>query len=331
MQAKEDYYDVKKVSASSLAWFERSPLYFKMMLDKEIDESKMGYFIYGDMVHKYILEPQNYKYLVLDYDKPTSKQQLSFCSAVASYKKGKLDDKLIRAYKAAYKVKDTEKNDAILAKAKKLYTQYKSYVRYLKLQHSYDFIFSSEEDNKMKSLLAKVKSHKKANELLYQQTDPFGQPGDVEELTEFEIYWTAPNGVECKSKLDRLVIDYKNKTIRLIDLKTTSHLHEFKDSSFISFKYYRQLAFYWLAITWLFIHEKKLTLDEFMEYEKETYIVAISKGTPVEVKVFNITDNVMNDGLNEIDKLLDAIKWHQDNNKWDYDRNYYAGDGAERI
>jgi hypothetical protein len=46
MEEKE-YYSIKAVSSSSLAWFEKSPLYFRMKLDKEIEESNQRYFEFG--------------------------------------------------------------------------------------------------------------------------------------------------------------------------------------------------------------------------------------------------------------------------------------------
>jgi hypothetical protein len=159
----------------------------------------------------------------------------------------------------------------------------------------------------------------------------FGNDNNLFIANEFEIQWVHPTGVECKSLIDRIIIDHENKKIRLVDLKTTSHLAEFKEK-FDEYKYYRQLAFYWMAIYWYF---KNTLVDKNIdEYQKETYIVAIGTNRsipPVEVKVFEITEPTLNKGLNEIEPLMCELEWHFKEDKWDYNRQYYEGKTTERI
>jgi len=142
----------------------------------------------------------------------------------------------------------------------------------------------------------------------------------VEEFNERVIFFNFLD-VDCKAMLDRVIIDHKNKVIRLIDIKTTSNVGEFKHS-LEEFRYYRQLAFYWAAI----YHEFKL-----YDYSKETYIIAIQKGDVPDCRVFNISKDWLSTGLNEIEDLLPKIKWHQDNNKWDHTKEYYDNNGIEII
>ena len=67
------------------------------------------------------------------------------------------------------------------------------------------------------------------------------------------------------------------------------------------------------------------------EFSKETYIIAISKLQPLEIRVFEVTDEPLNEGLDEIANLFDEIKWHQDNDKWDHSRRYYEGHLTEKL
>ena len=253
-----DYYDVKRVSASSLSWFEHSPYYFRSMIDKEIDEETKHYYVEGDKIHKFILEPDNYKYTVLDYDTPVSKQK-QFLDKIANYKKSKLtDDKILKAYKEIYVAKG--KDNELLSKANQLITKYKNYIHYHRIKHIYDFIWSTSENQYMENLKSQIYNHKAARNLL--QHISSNELGNVVEMNEYEIYWVHDTGIECKSKLDRLIIDYTNKSAYIIDLKTTSSLHDFDKHSFIKFKYYRQMAFYRQALKW-FLNESDYNANEF--------------------------------------------------------------------
>lgn len=319
----KDYYEVKKVSNSSLSWFQTSPKYFKGMLDGEITEPSKSYFERGEQIHQYLLEPDEFEknYLFLDYTTPRSQQQKDFCEKVAYKRKGKKEEILISAYKDIYSTKESD--DKILEKAQALEKQYKDYIKYIKLSHSYVAILPENQRIKFQTIANNVLEHELASTLIFNEDHKFfGNTKDLFISNEFPIYWTSANGIECKSLLDRLIIDFKNKRVTLVDLKTTSHLSEFADK-FMEYKYYRQMAFYWMALYWYFKHEyPDIDLNEF---EKETYIVAISTSDLAEIKVFKISESKLNIGFDEITPLLDDIKWHYDNGKWDYTRKYYEG------
>ena len=134
--------------------------------------------------------------------------------------------------------------------------------------------------------------------------------------------------MESKFMIDRILIDHKHKKISLVDLKTTSHLSEFKDK-FIEYKYYRQMAFYWMAIFWYFKHN--LPEKNISDYVKETFIVAIGTKDPIEIKVFEIQESTLNAGLLEIDPLMRQLEWHFKEDKWDYTKAYYEGQTTEKI
>ena len=328
----KDYYKEKRVSNSSLTWFQHSPKYFKLMLDGDIKEAGKTYFEYGQQVHMYILEPKEFdnEYLILDYTTPKSQQQKLFCEKYSAYRKGLKDEKLLRAYKEAYTTKETD--DKILVKAKTLEKDLSEFIKYTKLKHKYTKILSGSTLYKLNESKGSVLNHKKARELTFNEDhSTFGNNDKLFIQNEFQINWEwSKQGYDklpCKSLIDRLVINHENKVIQLVDLKTTSHLSTFVDA-FREYKYYRQLAFYWMAITWYFKNELKLNIDE---YEKETYIVAISSREPIETVVFKVQDKQLTDGLNEIDNIMHNLEWHWTNDKWDYSRLYYEGEGIKLI
>lgn len=323
----KDYYKIKRVSNSSLSWLQVSPKYFKMMLDKEIEEENAFIFEKGEMVHCFILEPKEFdkNYVFLDYDAPKSQQQKDFCDHVARYKDKNKSNLLIRAYKESYSTKESD--EKVLEKAKLLANQFKDYIKSIKLS-TVKKVLSNNMKNKLDEIKIKLMDHKIARELLFDKEEwMYSSSNEVDTHNEFPIMWTYPGGVDCKSMLDRIIIDHANKIIKIVDLKTTSSFKEFREK-FNDYSYYRQMAFYWLAIKSYF---KESNLQGFDDYKKETYVIAINMKEPTEVKVYSVQDHTLNRGLDDIELLMKQLKWHFDNDLWDYPMSYYEGAGVEEI
>lgn len=317
---EKEYYGEKRVSNSSLKWFETSPLFFRKMLDKEIEQETKRYFEIGKKIHMKLLEPDEFtkNYLYLEFDTPKSENQKKFCEDYLTYSSRKSDDKLIYAYKNNYTT-DKLSDEKILEKATDLKKGLSKYLTYLRKRSEVKDILTYTDNTLINELESIVKLHQAASSLLYlKEEDKMNK--DIEEYNEKVIFFDFL-GVQCKSMLDRIVIDHKNKTVHLIDIKTTSNLGDFAHS-FEEFNYYRQMAFYWSAI-----------LSEFKvnDYNKQTYIVALQKGDLPECRVFNIQESWLSKGLDEIEKILPQIKWHFDNNLWDHRKEYYENYGIEIL
>ena len=118
-----------------------------------------------------------------------------------------------------------------------------------------------------------------------------------------------------------------NKKIILIDLKTTSDVWNFKHSV-EEFDYYRQIAYYLLAITW---YMKDCGID-ISDYDSEAYIIAIQTNGNNEVRVFDMFDEQeILDRKDTITYALSEISYHISSGNWDHSRNYYEGDGVENL
>ena len=89
------------------------------------------------------------------------------------------------------------------------------------------------------------------------------------------------------------------------------------------------MAFYWMALYRHFV----ITYpnENWDEYQRETYIIAISTDSLAEIKVFSVSEPSLNKGFDEITPLLDLIKWHTTEDKWDYTRAYYDGCMTEIV
>lgn len=316
------YEDNTRISNSAIGWFlKKGPRYLKDMLDGKEEGISGKYLEKGTMIHMYLLKPDEFwqNYIVIDYEKPKTAQQLAFCERYHSSTEIIEEDKLLDAYKSAYSGNNMSK-DAMLKKAKEIYFKFAEYIEFLEKTDLYTII-SFAGLNMLKRIKENIENHKKANELL---TD---QPG-LECNNEFHINWEAEKqGVSCKSLLDRCKIDHTNKKITLIDLKTTVDVYNFKHSV-EEYDYYRQIAFYILALTW-YMKEEGYDIDE---YDLEAYIVAIQSNGNNEVRVFNmLNEKELLERKDLIANTLTEISYHYQTGNWDHTRKYYEEDGTEEL
>lgn len=316
------YEDNTRISNSAIGWFlKKGPRYLKDMLDGKEEGISAKYLDRGTMIHMYLLQPEEFwnNYIILDYEKPKTTQQLAFCEAYFNSNEIVEEDKLVSAYKASYSGNNMSK-DAILKKAKELQLKFAEYIEFLDKNQKYTVI-SFADLNMLKKIKENIDSHIKANELL---TD---QPG-VECHNEFHINWEAEKQrVSCKSLLDRVKIDHANKKITLIDLKTTVDVYNF-EHSVEEYDYYRQIAFYILALTW-YMKDEDYDIED---YDLEAYIVAIQSNGNNEVRVFNMLNEkellVRKDLISE---TLTEISYHYQTGNWDHTREYYENNGTESL
>ncbi len=318
---EKQYYQEQRVSSSSLKWFEQSPLYFKKMIEGEIKQIQLKWFDLGRQVHMAILEPELFEqsYITMSYKIPTSANQKQFCE---NYMINGYDT--VEAYKFAYTIKN-KSDKKIEEDAAKVFSTLEDYINYLVKSKDYRDILSESKWDLIHNLKSSALSHKKASSLLINDKEA-EMKSEIEYFNEYVIFWEYPNGVKCKSMLDRFVIDHKKKEITLVDVKTSFDVGGFSEH-FMHFKYYRQLAFYWMAIH----HEFKDKIKDFDEYKKITEIVAVqTKDIPL-CRVFRITDGLLKYGLEEIELLMKDLKWHYKENSWEHSREYHLGDGSEKI
>nr|DAX32511.1 MAG TPA: Exodeoxyribonuclease 8 [Caudoviricetes sp.] len=323
------YEDNTRISNSAIGWFlKKGPRYYQDMLDGK-EEGITGKFLErGTMIHMYLLQPEDFwdNYVILDYEVPKVKQQKDFCDEYANLKAlNPIEDEdkiLLEAYNKAYSNKLSD--DKKLITAKELVIQYKDYLKSKDTQTK--TVISFADLNMLKTIKENVDSHKKASILLNNMPS-------CECNNEFHINWESPKvgdegvSLPCKSLLDRVIFDHINQKITLIDLKTTSDVYNFKHSVEL-FDYYRQIAFYLLAITWYMLDQG----IDVSNYDFEAYIVAIQTNGKYEVRVFNMYDEQeIMDRKDLILKVLSELSYHYQTGNWDHTRSYYEGDGTEKL
>ena len=319
MKIDNEYYSIKRVSHSSLKYFQASPLTFKMFIDKELEDETKKYLEDGKIIHMYFLERDKFDetYEFFDYRIPSSEQAKKYIEELSKFKKLQKDI-LIQEYSKQYSVKG-KSEDKILSDATDLRTKYSDYLRYLKTKENDKEVLGSAWKEKLETLETKAKEHSIIKDLLFDNVDT-QLDGSIETHNEFAVYFKDNMwGNECKALIDRVVIDHTNKVIKLVDLKTTYTFMDLKDK-IREFNYNRQMTFYWLAI---FSHFKdKIKLEE---YKQETYIIFIKTKDPLELTIKRIGEPMLEETIPEIKTLLKEISWHFENDKWEFDKLYYDG------
>lgn len=159
-------------------------------------------------------------------------------------------------------------------------------------------------------------------------------------VNQLEIYseYTSSEGgcnIPIKGALDKIIIDHNLKLVYPYDIKSSSNLNTF-ETSYSKYRYFRQAGFYtWLLQKWL--KERDLEGYTIMPFQfvvistigEGAYIYKISREDLVKSVEGGMT--VFGVEYKGWKSLLDDICWHVKNNKWDYPRRVYEGNGVVSL
>lgn len=317
------YEDNTRISNSNIGWFlNKGPAYLNSMLTGQAEGDSGAQLARGTMIHMYLLQPKEFHtaYVVWDKSRPSSTQQEKFCTELAESLEIEPDKALIEAYRASYRV-STLTDEKVLSKAKETALELKDYIDFLK-QNDGRYMITPYWANQLMEIAENIHKHKYATTLL---KNPY-KTEDEELFHEFHINWEH-NGVKCKSLLDSVLFNYKDKICTLMDLKTTVHIANFAESMH-QYDYLRQLCYYTMALRWYIEHELGEHPDE---WKFKWFIIGIDTTGTNEIRVFKFTYEQVISRLDTIEKALNDIKWHIETNKWDHTKEYYEGDGSETL
>lgn len=323
------YEDFTRISNSNIGWFlNKGPAYLHKKLSGQLEDETSSSMTKGTMIHEYLLQPEEFQkdYVVWDKSRPSSVNEEKFCQALADSLEIEPNKSLLSAYKAAYSTSG-KSDDKILSEAMKKASTLKEYIEFLKSRDQREMITPYSVTQLMK-IKENISNHKAACKLLL--------PADNKNVFhEFHINWeyisSKYNDIEftcpCKSLLDSVTFDYDNKKVILMDLKTTSHLHNFADAVNM-YDYTRQLYFYTKALKWYITNELHEDGDT---WRFEWYIIAIDSFTS-DIRVFTFSyAQVYGENVEKVRNAIRDIVWHKDNDLWEHSRAYYEGNGIENL
>ena len=323
------YEDFTRISNSNIGWFlNKGPAYLHKKLSGQLEDETSPSMTKGTMIHEYLLQPEEFQkdYVVWDKSRPSSVNEEKFCRALADSLEIEPNKSLLSAYKAAYSTSG-KSDDKILSEATKKASTLKEYIEFLKSGDQREMITPYSVTQLMK-IKENISNHKAACKLLL--------PADNKNVFhEFHINWeyisSNYNDIEficpCKSLLDSVTFDYDNKKVILMDLKTTSHLHNFADAV-NTYDYTRQLYFYTKALKWYITNELH---EDGNTWRFEWYIIAIDSLTS-DIRVFTFSyKQVYGENVEKVRNAIRDIVWHKDNDLWEHSRAYYEGNGIENL
>ena len=313
------YEDLTRISNSNIGWFlQKGPAYLHKMLTDPPPEEKNYVLERGSMIHMYLLQPEEFQktYVVWDKSRPSSAQQEKFCQELANTLEIEPNRAILSAYQAAYSTKG-KSEETMLSEGLKIASTLKDYIDFLKL-HDGRTMISPYDAQMLEKIKQNVQNHKLAWNLIWSK--------ELSAWHEFHINWEC-RGVQCKSLLDGLTLDFKNKKAIIYDLKTTQKLWHFEDS-IDQYDYLRQLCYYKQAVLWYLENECG---EDPLTWDFEFYIIGIDTTGSYEIRTFYVDEYAVNSRLSIIHDALDEIAWHQQTNKWDHSRAYYEGDGSESL
>lgn len=183
------------------------------------------------------------------------------------------------------------------------------------------------------------------NEFIIKYFKPQEGEGNIERILQLPIYFKIGEE-ECKSLLDGVIFDHDNCTIQPFDLKSTGKtVYEFS-TSFYQFGYFRQAAFYLLALQQYLQERAQWDKRDILSYEilPFKFIVVESRtGSHSPALIYECSENDLYTGLyggyvkssmqrvKGIYELLEDYKWHKANNKWLMPREAYENGGKLRL
>jgi hypothetical protein len=320
MKTEKEYRADPSISQSSLGYLSTHPKFFrhKMFTKKEEEEVK-DYFVVGGALDTLLTNKEEYHNIYIEEpDYKLTKMMKIFCEEFVRQKYvNKCDDDL------AYELAHIQSGYKIsLDKIKRVFndTECQTYVKFL-LEKDTKLVLKR-EDAILVRRMYKLLTESEHCGWLFKEA-----PEGINILFQVAIFFEV-DLVPCKGLLDIVVIDHNNKTIQIIDLKTTAKsVYQFKHS-FITFYYYIQAAFYTRAMeSWKKeckeygdISEYRILNFKFLVQEKSCYNLPV---------FYPVTDNDLKVGKlggylkssNEFVKgyvqLLDEYKWHKTTDYWE--------------
>ena len=321
--SEENYYGREEISNSDLGELKVSPRRFLMRKQQEM-QTKSGAMQLGTLIHKFTLEPD--EFIMADVE-PVGGKMGEYIKAYFELEKtGTPEDKIpAMAYQMSGYKPSHSKPETILKSFKKKEENVKFY-EFLKAADG-KIALNQRDKQIIEGCLTSLKGHVVSNKLLFSTPE-----GNAEAFNEKELYFNQ-HGVDCKSKLDRIIVDHDNKTVTIVDLKTTSsqvygecnpmpkklktgvlirdwHVTGFMYSC-VQYSYYRQIAFYINAVK-----------AEYPDYTVESFIVAVDTKGVYDVAVFKLPDEWIEEGNNEIKCLLSEYKHYKETNNFNVKQGY---------
>lgn len=320
--SKVVYSHNKRVSFSFLKALSSGVEYLKKYIerDKEL-ESKSKDF--GTASHVFFLEPKKFReefcFLPESMVTPSSANQKEYCEyRIEGFSR---DEAYEKCYKSG---KDSEEKRK--EKAMELDMKMNQYIQFMSEKKDVT-ILSDFDKYRIGVYKNKIDKHKGLSLLLSQDLKTFDVYNELEITFEYM-------GVVFVSKIDRLIIDKRNKKVYIIDIKTHStknisvNLRKSFSEAFFAYRYDVQMSLYNIAVS-KFLLKNYPDLEDDMEYQ--TLIPVFQTNFLFQVKLIKITEDDLIEGVSTLNDWIKRYLKHE-HTGFDFDIEYYDDDlGSEYL
>ena len=280
----------------------------------------------GKITDLLMFEPHKYKeeFYVFDGTKPTATLGNLADIILLNYEKMPSDEELLKIVKINGYWSGTKDEDKLIKKWDD--ENFRSYIENM-FRAKGKTLITNEMFMNAQDLVHTLKTHSHSKHIF---RDPHKHEDFYDQYPlEFKYRDFVFRGI-----IDRLIINHADKTIQMVDLKTGSPGALNFMSSFMSYRYYLQEAIYSLGVEYI---REKLGLDD--EYDLLPFLFAYIGGNEHLPIVYEVTDTWHKAAINGfktrngyeykgLNELLDEIKWHWSNQKFDLPRDVYEKDGC---
>lgn len=323
MDKIKTYYESRRISNSLLTRVANPKLFQKL---KDVSEETPALRI-GSALDCLLTDPDRWdsEFIVLDIEQPTGK----IGKFVSSLPPGITKQSPLEDFQAAYEIADYNRSLEWVV----------DFFWKTPEAHSYYNSKQISEGKKLLSVseyLGVMKAKESIMENDFTSRYFFPQFVQHELLHQTPIYFNYEN-VECKALLDGILIDHKEQTIQPFDLKTTGKsVYEFRES-FLFFGYYRQAAFYEVALktpespisSYL---KRGYKLNDFIfivvESSKDSLNPAIIYQTTPFDRYCGLYGGVINKKTYKgVNRLIEEYLFYSENNLWDLPKDLLESQG----
>jgi hypothetical protein len=329
MTDKEYYNDREYITNSMLGWVVVGPWYYKKKYDEKDDEEIPSYYKFGTAVHCNLLEDDRFKkdYYISQHQSPQNAVQSKFCDLLIDSHHDPIKS-LEYAYRLSYSCKD-KPDKRVLEDANSLYKTYEKYILQER-KNGQKIMLTNQEYDRVMNIRNNIKRHPIASNLTW-TTFSHNQWFVTNEL----ILFGTINGVKMKGKIDRLIIDYKEKSVIIIDYKTFSTKYDYVNSkkkfleSIDKLDYDRQAAVY-IKLVRQFILDNYPEIKGLDTFKFEYKIIAIKSNFDNEVRVYTLGPTYIERGNIKMVDAIGKLKFYEKHG-YDFDIDHMHSNGDELI
>lgn len=298
-----NYRDIDAVNQSRLKKLIVHP---KLYITEE-DRQQKSYFTFGQLVEDALVMEDselNNKYIMCSVEMPTDKvkeviEALYMARGVADF--DSIEPAFVDDIRMEVGYQTKWKPETAYNKLRVLGSDYLDFIA----SAGDKIIISKEDSEKAQALCEMVENNPDLNKYL---------SGDnlFKHVITFEH-----KGFKCKGELDIVHFDHEEKTVRVVDIKTTSQFLSFK-SSILRYRYDFQLAFYTMALMtelmpgYQLLPPQLLVLDSNGFFEPEIYTV------PANFDSFEVNGRT----YLGVSDAFERLTYHTTYDEWNYTMDY---------